>query len=144
MRWSDNDFRNRVKARAAELNRSVRSLLLEAKVALDIFEKEPSSGRRIDTLEKIADACGWSLAQVMGFSVFDQIEVELLEIAFQVTHRGLRAMPDREAVFVRALAHVYNTLSARKRDGLPIDETVLSTIEGMLSTGWASQKPTER
>ena len=136
MRWSDKAFRERVVARAAELGRSVRSILIEAHVALDIFEKGPTAGRRIDTLEKIADACGWSLAEIMGFQTFERISPELLEQAVKIVRRGLRLVPDAEEAFAPCLAQVYNVLAARRRDGLPIDDSAISTIEAIVAEHW--------
>jgi hypothetical protein len=129
MAWDDKAFCARVKARCAELGRSVRSVLIEAGVTLDLLDKTPSAGRRVDTLEKLAAPLQWDLQQVMGFTVSARISADLMTIALKIVRRALRYLPDPEEDEPKALAIAYNTLLDLQKDGKAIDDTVLATLE---------------
>jgi hypothetical protein len=140
--WSEEDFRKRVQARAVELGTSVRQILIAAGVALDLLDKRPVSGRRIDTLEKLARACNWSLAELMGHDVFDRISEDLLVEAFKIAREGLRYVADAEDAMPTAVAQVYNVLADRRRDGQVIDDTVRSTLVAAIAAGFgAGRRP---
>lgn len=143
--WSESAFRARLVARAAELGKPLRVLLAEGGIAHDTIDKIPSSGRRIDTLEKIAAALQWSLAEVMGFNVLGRISLELSQMAFAAAERVIarlpRALQQREKL-IAAHAHIYDVLVDRQRDGQPIDEATLSACEQMLIRAWeAADRP---
>jgi hypothetical protein len=139
MTWSETAFRARLKTRAAELGKPLRVLLAEAGIGHDTIDKVPASGRRIDTLEKIATAFQWSLAEVMGFNMLGRISVELLQTAFtsaeRVVSRLPRAAQTRERL-IEAQAHLYDVLAARQLDGHEIDESTLRALEEMLIRAW--------
>jgi hypothetical protein len=137
--WSEERFRARLEARAAELGRPLRKLLTEAGIAHDTIDKIPASGRRIDTLEKIAGALNWSLADVMGFGGLGPISLELSSAAFRAAGQVLSSLP-REAQTednrIAAHAHIYDLLAARARTGQPADEATIAAWIEMLIRAW--------
>ncbi len=136
MASSEEEFRARVVARAAELGRSVRSVLIEAGVALDILDKVPTSGRRVDTLAKIAGALQWTLPQLMGFGVLGRISEDIVAHALTSARRGLRQVPDAEEVEAAVVTFALNVLLALRQDGRPIDASALDMLERAIAEAW--------
>ena len=139
MAWSEAAFKERIAARAKQLGISLTQLLAKAGLAHDILDKKPASGRRVDTLEKLADACNWSLAEVMGLDVFGRISQELLKKAFTSAQRVLSRLPQgaqTEDHLIAAQAYIYDALDARRRDGRRIDDATLEAYEEMLIRAW--------
>lgn len=120
--WSDKEFRERVSRRARALGKSKRQVCIEAGIALDTLEKIPTSGRRIDTLSKLAAALDWSLAEIMGHPAGERVTAELLGRAFAIAKRGL-GRNDDQGRLIGTTARVYNLLADRRRAGLPLDDT---------------------
>jgi hypothetical protein len=116
MSWSDEEFRARVAARAAELGMSLTELLEKAGVSREMFYKVPLTGRRIDTIEKIGEACSWTLAEVMGLE--ERPTVEMMAMAFASAQRVMAGLPNwarREPLFVEALTYLYEELLGVRR-----------------------------
>jgi transcriptional regulator with XRE-family HTH domain len=114
--WSDEEFRARVAARAAELGMSLTELLEKAGVSREVFYKVPTTGRRIDTIEKIAEACGWTLGEVMGLE--ERPAVEIMAAAFASAQRVMAGLPNwarTEALFVEALTYLYEEAMGERR-----------------------------
>jgi hypothetical protein len=128
MAWSDDALKARVKARCRELGRSVRSTLLEAGLTPDLFEKPPSAGRRIDTLEKLCGPLEWSLQQVMGFEIAPRISPELMVKLYPLVRRALRNLPDPDQDMPFALATAYNALLAFGEGGAVVDDSALAML----------------
>lgn len=134
--WSEDEFRARVTARAAELGETINSLLERAGV-LEAFRKTPSSGRRIDTLEKIAQACKWSLAEVMGFS--EPLDIDLLIQAYDSSANIVAGLPiwaRTTRVRVSAQAYIYAELIDCRQNGIVVDAAHLEACERMLIRAW--------
>jgi hypothetical protein len=148
MAWSETAFRARLKERAIELGKPLRALLADAGIGHDTIDKEPASGRRVDTLEKIATAFQWTLAEVMGHDVLlGRISLELSQMAFASAHRVIARLPvdaQTDERLIEAHAHIYDVLVARQREGEPNDATHLASIEQMLVRAWenAASPPT--
>ena len=111
MPWSEEAFQIRVKARCRQLNRSLRSVLAEADLSLDTFQKPPALGRRVDTLAKLAVVLDWSIGEISG-EPSDKIDPELLVEAFGVTKEGWPDAPSDEAL-MRVTARVYKIVADR-------------------------------
>jgi hypothetical protein len=144
MAWSEEALKARLVARAAELGKPLRVLLAESGIGHDTLDKLPASGRRIDTLERIATAFGWSLAEVMGFNVLGRIDLELSQRAFAAAERVIERLPRGTHIrerLVEAHAYIYDALAARQRDGRPIDDATLTAYEEMLIRAWEGQGP---
>lgn len=142
--WSEAEFRQRLGARAKELGVPLRQLLAEAGMSHDTIDKTPVSGRRIDTLERCAAACHWSLAEMMGHDVLSRISIELLVTAFQAAQRVLYRLPkhaETEHRLVELQAHIYDALAAREREGRRVDAEIVRAFEDMLVATWADEAP---
>lgn len=134
--WAE--VRARVERRAAELNRSVRSVLIEAGLSLDILYRERDRSHKIDTLQKLAGALGWSLPQILGFDVL-AVPPDLVAAALRCVQRALQplpATPGTETVFVEAFTAALNTLLQHRFEGRAIDENMLATLETTLAQVW--------
>jgi hypothetical protein len=144
MAWSETALRARLKARAAELGKPLRALFIEAGIGHDTIDKVPASGRRIDTLEKLATAFEWSLAEVMGFNVLGRISLELSEKAFATAERVISRLRRDEQTrehLIAAHAYIYDALAARQREDRPIDDATLLAYEEMLIRAWEGEGP---
>jgi hypothetical protein len=147
MSWSEEAFRARLDARAEELGRPLRQLLIEGGVGHDTVEKIPANSRMISTLEKIAAAVGWTLPEVMGFGVLAGLSIELSEKAFLIAERVLERAPAElrtRRTLVMLHARLYDALAARQRDGRPIDDEILAAYEEMLIGEIAQSKASDR
>jgi hypothetical protein len=138
--WSDEEFRARIVARAAELGISLAGLLEAAGVSREVFYKVPISGRRIDTLEKIAAACNWTLAEVMGLE--ERPSVELMELALASARRVMAGLPKwarTEQLFAHALTYLYDELVGLRRTGVSPTAEHLKACERILIHAWGSR-----
>jgi hypothetical protein len=139
MAWSEDDFRKRADARAEELGTPLRKLLIDAGVGHDTLDKVPASGRRIDTLVKVAQALRWTLADVMGHNMLGRISRELSAKAFVSAERILARLPGEAQTrenLVQLHADIYDALAGRQRDGRPIDDETLRAYEEALIAAW--------
>jgi hypothetical protein len=130
--WSEQKFRERVAARAAELGETVNALMERAGLG-EQFRRTPRSGRRIDTLEKIAQTLNWTLAEVMGF--VEPIDIDLLLRAHQSAQRvyaALRIAARTERVLISAQAYIYSELVECRQSGVEVDDEHLAACERML------------
>ncbi|MBV8121803.1 MAG: hypothetical protein JO081_17905 [Alphaproteobacteria bacterium] len=129
MPWSAEQLRDRVKTRAVELGRSVRSLLGDAGLPLDLLHKRTVAGHRIDTLERLAKACDWTLLQLLGFEdVSVRINPEIAAQAYRITEQGLARVPDAEELWLVVFCEMYNELAAARLEGVTIDEPTAARL----------------
>jgi hypothetical protein len=139
MAWSEEEFRKRIEGRAEEFGAPLRKLLADAGIAHDTIDKVPTSGRRIDTLERIAAALRWTLPDVMGFNMLGRISRELSAKAFVSAERVLAHLSSdaqtRENL-VQLHADIYDALAARHRAGRPFDDETLRAWEEILIASW--------
>lgn len=66
--YSDQAFRNRITACAKARGESLASLLRRAGVAHDTFYKRGPETRRIDVIERLADAAGITVTEALGLT----------------------------------------------------------------------------
>lgn len=123
MAWSDADFCERVVRRCEELGLSQRQVLKAAGVAHDYLQTTPAHGRRIDTVEKVATALDWSLADILGLSVNARIDGELLFYAYDDAQQAAQVVQqlDKED-FAQIQGTFYNLYVGRLVDGQTIDD----------------------
>jgi hypothetical protein len=119
--FSEERFVARIRARAVQLGKPLGVLLTEAGLAQDALTRSVKHGRRIDTFERLARACRWSLAEAMGFEEPEILE-ELMIIALRITRRGLREIPLNDQLWGGTIARVYRILTEMRRAGQPIDD----------------------
>jgi hypothetical protein len=111
----------------------VSTLLEKAGVSREMFYKVPTTGRRIDTIEKIGEACGWTLAEVMGLE--ERPTVEMMGLAFASAQRVMAGLPSSlrsERLFVEALTYLYEELVGMRRAGIVATAEDLKACERML------------
>jgi len=121
--WSDEKFRDRVVRRCEELGKSQRQVLKAAGVTHDFLQATPAHGRRIDTIERIAEQLDWGLADVLGLPFSGQIDAgQLLHAhrAAQQAAQTVRRVDDE--IFCEILATIYNLLQDRAAAGQPVDD----------------------
>jgi hypothetical protein len=125
MRWSETDFRARVRARASELGKSWPQVADEAGVHPSTISHAGAGGRLTATLENIARALDWSLCEILGCG----ISLPHLERAVRaVTQSRSGLTPERASL----VARVYETILARERDGKPVDESYLDGLSDQM------------
>jgi hypothetical protein len=147
--WSEEAFQARLEARARELGQPLSKLLANIGLGHDTLKRNVGA-RRLDTLERIAGALGWSLAEVMGFN--PRIDIKLSGEAFAAAQRMLARLPKEAQTddnFVWAHACIYDLLSARLREGrLPDDPAlrveILQTIVETMVASWEGRDPKTR
>lgn len=133
------EIRARIERRAKELGRSVRSILMEAQVARDLLYRDRGNSPRLDTLEKIAAAVGWNLAQVLGFDDnMGQVPKDIVSAAYRTTLRALRAIPHTDETVIEVLHIALNTLLQYRFEGRVIDENTMLLLEQTLAQVWGS------
>jgi hypothetical protein len=135
MTWSEEAFRARLDARADELGKPLRQLLIEGGLGHDTVDKVPANSRLVSTLEKIAAAVGWTLPEVMGFSVLAGLSVGLSEKALEVAERVIALAPVEAQTrhnLVVLHARLYDAAVARVRDGRRVDAETWVAYEEML------------
>jgi hypothetical protein len=136
MRWSDEAFRTRVAERARTQGRSVRQVLADAGMSHDTLEKIPSSGRRLDTLDRLAEALDWSLEEIMGFDGMSRhVAPDLLLIAYQMAVRVLRNISDEDPDIVEVQAEIYDVLIDKRTAGVAITPDLLEGIASAYESG---------
>jgi len=137
--WSDAHLKERLARRAAELGISFSQLLAAAGMQRDAFrdDRPPKTARRLDSLIALAQACKWSLAELMGHDVLSRINPDYAATAAATAERALQQVltPEQQkAVFWRIFARIYDILAARERDGLPaITPADLELIEKLVA-----------
>lgn len=147
--WSEEAFQARLEARARELGQPLNKLLANIGLGHDTLKRNVGA-RRLDTLDKIAGALGWSLAEVMGFNA--RIDVKLSGEAFAAAQRVISRLPKEaqsDETFVWAHACIYDLLSARRREGRLSDDPalraeILRSYEEMLVASWEGRDPRPR
>lgn len=123
MAWSDTAFCERVVRRCEELGRSQRQVLKAAGVAHDYLQTTPAHGRRIDTVEKVAQALDWTLADALGLSVSGRIDGELLFYAHHDAQQATQIVQRiNEDDFCQIQGAFYNLYLSRVADGQAIDD----------------------
>jgi hypothetical protein len=131
---SDEQIKARVAARCAALGKSLRGVLSEAGLSHETLEKPPTAGRRLDTLQKLAHALNWSLADLLGFT---RIEPALLHAALQIVRRALKHIPEDDAAFSEAAARIYNILADTYPDPRqPPPAAAIASIARVISEDW--------
>ena len=137
MDWSEEAFQARVRARAAELGASIDTLLIEAGLSRDTLDHTPTTGRRIDTLEKLARSCRWSLAELMGFA---RISPELLRQAFATADKIMSLLgfrPDgRDTAIFELATEIYDLLVICEHRGTPFTDLELRILEKWTADRW--------
>lgn len=134
MRYFDEAyFRARLRDRALELGKSERKLLTEAGLSHELIDQTPAHGRRIDTLERVAEAFGLSLLELLGLPPAT-VALDLMQVATGVGRRmlaqaGLAAEDDEQ---VSLAVRIYEILANRRRSGQPINDGFLAGIEETL------------
>lgn len=136
--WFEAAFRARITTRAEELQLSLRSVLLDAGLSPETLDKPPVGARRIETLERLAGALDWSLAEIMGLAP-PSVDGETLELAFLAAERvtQLTRRPDLERrLFCQLAAGFYNTIATRRRDGQTVDSEVIELMAQAVAEVW--------
>jgi hypothetical protein len=128
MPWDETAFQARIMERARSLGlNSPRELMRKAGISENTFDKTPGQqGRTYNTIEAIANAVGWTVAEAIGQGWSEDLLERAVEVAFRAV--GTR---DRE-VLSAAILSAYDVLSTMAGEGRTIDETVLSTLEASL------------
>jgi hypothetical protein len=139
-RFSEERWVARLRARAAELGKPLGVLLTEAGMAPDALNKAPKHGRRLDTFERLAKVCEWSLGEAMGFEE-PETAVDLMVRALQITRRGLRKLPLNDQLEGETIARVYDILAERRRRGLPIDDQVVGSVADAIAKFVVGKEP---
>jgi lambda repressor-like predicted transcriptional regulator len=131
--YSDDRFRARIVARCAEIGISQKEVSKRAGVSHDFLHIQPSYGRRIDSIERVAAAVGWDLATALELS--DSVTEELVEKTFVVYRAATRDWSDPVPVAeeARLWTVIYRVLAARKKTGRPTDEAVLEAIAEIIA-----------
>lgn len=125
MVWSKQDILSKVEARAAALGKSLTQALPAGYASFftpSKFQRSPT----IETLEKIANALGWTLCDLMCDPTPGVISEDLLKHAIQ---RAVRAVGDRPELLTDAIFGAYEVLAAVRSEGRPIDEAALANLE---------------
>jgi hypothetical protein len=139
-RFSEERFVARIRARAVQLGKPLGVLLTEAGLAQDALTRSVKHGRRIDTFERLAQACEWSLGEAMGFEE-PETAVDLMVRALQITRRGLRKLPLNDQLEGETIARVYDILAERRRRGLPIDDQVVGSVADAIAKFVVGKEP---
>jgi hypothetical protein len=125
MRWSETDFRERVRARARELGKSWPDVASATGVHSTTLYNPGRHGRLINKIEDIARALDWSLCEILGCG----ISLPHLGHAVRAVSRSRSGLtPERTALVVR----VYETILARERDGKPVDQSYLDGLSDQM------------
>jgi hypothetical protein len=141
LQWSEEDFKTRMSQRAAELGLSLTALLEKAGLDASALSRVPVQGRRLDTFLKLAEACEWGLAEVLGLSLAGPVERDLLQAAYRAATRVMQQVEPAardEARLVRFQAQIYDRLVHRRRRGETIGDELLRAYEEMLIATWTA------
>jgi hypothetical protein len=118
MGWSDESFCERVVRRCAEIGKSQRWVLKEAQCAHDYLQTNPTHGRRIDRIARIAEVLELPLGDMLGLPVNGQIQLDLLVVAYDATLEATQLVQNVDkSIFCETLATIYNRLLRRRADG---------------------------
>jgi hypothetical protein len=131
MPWDEDAFQARIMSRAGTLGWDAAEVMRRSGRSADTFTKRPGeSGRTYNLIESIAGAVGMTVAEAIGQAP------EMEPLLRQAVEVACRAIPsDRREALPDAIMSAYDVLFERRRAGLPIDETVLSTLEAMIRRG---------
>ena len=143
MAWDDEAFKARVKARCRELEKSVRSVLLEGGLDPAYLQKTSVQGRAIETLEKLCVPLQWSLKQILGLPpVHAEVSPELMTKAGKIVRRALRQVPTTDDDEFYALAIAYNALLDLQRNGGQIDDAnAIAMLEASIAAHCGFARP---
>jgi hypothetical protein len=137
--WDEIAFRARVTARCKRLGKPLATLLREAGVSKDVVRKVPQHGRRLDSLEGVARALGWTLGQALGLQDLNKVELDrhrlrlALEIAERVIDDNLPADPSgRLALVADVAAEAYAILFECEAAGQPVTNESAALIAAVL------------
>lgn len=127
--WSDDAFRERVHQRARELDIPLAEVLRQAGLSQH-FLQAAVHGRRIESLEKLARALGWSFAEIMGCQT--RIDVRISALAFEGANLLLDRIPAwgrTEELLIDTHANLYDYLMHRQQEGrLPAEPAARTEI----------------
>ena len=129
-------LRERLKTRAAELGLTLKDLLTRAAIDKSNFYRGPA--RRLDTLFKLAEACEWDLAQILGVAS-QPIDVDLLLLAYRGAEKYCEALPPAarsRAAFVETQATIYDLGVARRRRGEPFERAHADEAAELMASVW--------
>lgn len=143
--WSDEAMKERAVARCAELGKSLRAALTEAGLSHETLDKTPAAGRRIDTLEKLAGALNWTLAELMGLEVVARVTPELFHAALMVAHTALPHLKWEDPALSEIAARTYNILATNFPDPQkPPDPATLATQAQTIASLWSANQHRKR
>lgn len=128
------EVRLRVERRAAELGRTVKSLLQEAGVSPDLLYRPRISSPKVDTLTKIAGAAGMSLGEILGIEIPNlengqAMPPDLVAYAIKLAQLKLPNEPADSDLFIDAVSIALNILILHRRRSREIDKTLAQTLE---------------
>lgn len=140
--WSEEALRKRLQDRATQLGMTMRALLERAGIDKSNFYRGPA--RRIDTLLKLAEACEWDLAQVLGVGPHAETvtDPDLLLLAYRGAERYLAALPAAARtpkLLAESQAQIYDLLAARQRRGETIDIRLVTEWAVLMASVWHRQ-----
>ena len=133
---SDN-LKQRVRARARSLGTSIRALLAEAALGHDLLDQNPPQGHRLETLRRLAAACGWSLPELLGVNI--RIDLGLARQTFASARKVQRRLPrdvQSDPLLVEIFAYIYDALIELRCQNEPIDAATLKHYEQILVRTW--------
>lgn len=128
MPWDEEAFQARIMERARALGiNSARKLMTVAGISENTFDKVPGlQGRTYNTIEAIANAVGWTVAEAIGQGWSES----LLELAIET---ALNAVGTRDrGELSAAIVSTYDVLSSMVADGHPIDGSVIANQKANL------------
>lgn len=127
--WSDEGFCERVVKRCTEIGRSQRWLLKEAQCAHDYLQTNPTHGRRIDRIARIAEVLETPLGSLLGLPMNGRIESSLLLIAYRLAREATQAVQQpTDELFVENLAAVYNLLLSQRESGRDVEDPAFQQL----------------
>lgn len=116
--WSDESFCERVAERCKKLGKSQRSVLREAQCAHDYLQTNPTHGRRIDRIWRIAEVLDMPVGNLLGLPVNGQIDTEMLLLAYRAAREAIELVQQpTDQIFVETMATLYTVLLARQAAG---------------------------
>jgi hypothetical protein len=131
----------RCEARAAELGQPLRLLLKAVGLGHDTLSKDVQT-RQVSTLERVAAALHWTLADVLGFP--SGIDVAILARALDTAETVVAGLPrvlQTHERRVLAIAHFYDLIAARQREGEPVSNETIRNWSDSLALAWRQGKP---
>lgn len=123
MPWDEEAFQARIMARAkARGITSARELMRAANVSENTFDKAPGQyGRTYNTIEAIANAVEWTVAEAIGQGWSESLLTQAVEVAFT-------AVGSREPeLLADAIVSTYDVFSSMVAKGRTIDASAKAT-----------------